>query len=198
MKWIGLTGGIATGKSTVARLIESRGVPIIDADKIAHQALLLGTPIYENIVKVYGETILRADLHIDRKKLGEIVFNDDHKKSHLEQIIHPYVKEKVSLLKDEAKSRGHKVAFYDIPLLFEKNLQTEFDQVWVVWCDAETQRQRLMKRNGWTKDEADLRIQQQLPISYKIKNADICIDNSGDDINLIHLVDYFMDGLLGF
>ncbi len=195
MKWIGLTGGIATGKSTVARLIESRGYKVIDADQVSHQVTQIQSEGYDRILSYFGEDILDDRLNIDRKKLGQVVFESASKKEQLESFLHPLIREEVQSLKDKYKSQGVAVVFYDVPLLFEKNMESDFDMTVVVWCDAATQLQRLIKRSRLTEVEALLRINAQLPLSYKIKRADFCIDNSGPDYELIQAVDYFLENL---
>lgn len=189
MKWIGLTGSIATGKSTVARLVESLGVPVIDADQIAHQLTQFGQPGYQSVISEFGEEILNDQLFINRKKLGEIVFSNPEKKHRLESILHPLIQEEVSKQRLRYQELGHKYAFYDIPLLFEGKTQDQFDAIVVVWCNAQIQLQRLMQRNKLTESEAILRIKSQMNIENKIFHATYCIDNSGDESQLITLVD---------
>lgn len=195
MKWIGLTGGIATGKSTVARLIESRGHKVIDADRISHEVTQFEAEGYQQILKHFGEGILDERLRIDRKKLGQIIFESQEKKDQLEKLLHPLIRQEVLRLKDQYESQSIPYLFYDVPLLFENQMQGDFDMTLVVWCDAVTQLQRLMKRNSLTEAGALLRIKAQMPMTYKIKNADFCIDNSGTDHEIIQAVDYFLDQL---
>lgn len=192
MKWIGLTGGIATGKSSVARLIESRSYKVIDADHISHRLTKVGMPAYDHIIQTFGEEILQNDLQLDRKKLGQIIFENSEKKIALESILHPLIQEEVQVQKQRELQKGAHMCFYDVPLLFEKNLETQFDEVWVVWCDFDTQIDRLKKRNNLTVEEALLRINNQWPLPVKVKKADYCIDNSTDEISLIKIVDKFL------
>ena len=188
MKWIGLTGGIATGKSTVARLIESLGYPVIDADQISHQITRFGQPGYEQVTSHFGTDILNDLQEIDRKKLAEIIFANSAKKQQLENILHPLISVEVQKLKTQHLNEGAHLCFYDVPLLFENNLQKNFDMVVTVWCDPETQLQRLMSRNRLTQAEARLRIASQLPMSVKISQSQYCIDNSGSEESLIQIV----------
>lgn len=197
MKWIGLTGGIATGKTTVARLIESRGYPVIDADKISHELSAPGQEGYEKIVSYFGNEILDSRLNINRKKLGEIVFEDLVQLKRLEEILHPLIKMKVDEYKNKYREQGRKIAFYDVPLLFEKDMQKNFDAVLVIWADDLTQLKRLMARNKLTKDEALLRIKAQYALCEKISRADFCIDNSGAEVDLIYMVDNLLTHLAG-
>ncbi len=195
MKWIGLTGGIATGKSTVSRLIQSLDIPVIDADQISHQTTKIGAVGYDSVVSQFGMDILRPDLEIDRKKLGEVIFQNPHKKIELEKILHPLIHAEVQRLKIQAQKEGHRMCFYDVPLLFENSLQKQFDCVVLVWCDAQTQLFRLMQRNKLSEEEAFVRIQNQLPMTVKVYGSDYCLDNSGTEINLIQSVDYLISKL---
>ena len=177
--WIGLTGGLASGKSTVSNLLKRQGVPVIDADEIAHQALRPGTGPYQKVLSHFGKTILAADQSIDRKKLGALVFNQKDELLYLESVIHPYVQEQVLIHKEQALARGHGIAVYDVPLLFEKNLMPQFDRIVVVGTKEETQIQRVLKRNQWSREEALARLRNQLPIEDKIARADDVIWNEG-------------------
>ena len=195
MKWIGLTGGIATGKSTVSRLFESRGVPVIDADKISHSATKIGAEGYNLILKEFGTEYLLPDLRLDRQKLGDLVFKQiDHRKK-LEAILHPIIQAEVQSLRQTHRDNGHLKCIYDVPLLFESKLESHYDETIVVWCDVEVQIERLMQRNRIDREQALLRISNQMPLSEKIKKATHCIDNSGDELSLIHMVDQLIDRL---
>lgn len=188
MKWIGLTGGIATGKSTVARLIESLGYPVIDADQISHQVTRFGQSGYEHVVSCFGTKILKESQEIDRQKLAQIIFSDTQEKNNLENILHPLIQNEVLKIKTKHQNNQVRICFYDIPLLFEKKLQKNFDAVVTVWCDAEIQLSRLMLRNHLTQIEALRRIENQLPLSDKISQSQYCIDNSGPEESLIQIV----------
>ncbi len=180
LKWYGLTGGIATGKSTVARLLQSRGLPVIDADQIAHQLTEKNELGYAEIIKDFGRGILDADQNIDRKKLGQIIFNNPTEKDKLESILHPLIQQKVQSLKAEYKAQNFSICFYDVPLLFEKHLETQFDAVILVYAQPLIQLQRLMDRNQLTLVEAQTRINNQSPMPDKIKKSQYCLDNSTD------------------
>lgn len=197
MKWIGLTGGIATGKSTVTGLIESRGYKVIDADRISHELTQLAQPGYVQILSHFGNDILDASLRIDRKKLGQIIFSSPEQKKILEGILHPLIHERVQELKDEYEAHGASVLFYDVPLLFENDLSAQFDSVLMVWCQEDIQLQRLMIRNKLTQAEALQRMQAQMPLTEKIRKANYCIDNSGSEFELIMAVDVFLQQLTG-
>ena len=165
MKWIGLTGGIATGKSTVKKLILSRGVSVIDADEISHKITAINAIGYKSVVSHFGNIVLNSDMSLNRKKLGEIVFNNVDQRLQLEKILHPLIQLEVYKLKKSFEQKMEKVTFYDTPLLFEASKQAEFDAVVVVWCDPEIQKKRLMLRNDLTESEALYRIQAQWPLT---------------------------------
>lgn len=179
MKWIGLTGGIACGKSAVTTHLRSKGLVVIDADELAHLALSPGESSYTQIVNFFGPGILNSDSTISRKTLGSIVFADKAKLDFLEQSIHPWVQQETQKKRKALIDAGATMAFYDVPLLFEKNLQTQFDAVIVVACDEALQIERLQKRNGFTIEEAKKRIAAQMPIAEKIKKTPFVILNNG-------------------
>lgn len=178
MKWIGLTGGIATGKSTVKKLAEGLGIPTIDADMISHQVTEKGQKGYDQVVSHFGKSFLNADLTLNRKQLGAVIFSDPLKRIELESILHPLIKEQVTALKKQYLNESQKYCIYDVPLLFEKNMQNDFDLTVLVWCDPQTQLQRLMTRNQYTQEQALLRVQSQMKMIDKVKLANYCLDNS--------------------
>ncbi|MBT2574132.1 dephospho-CoA kinase [Bacillus sp. ISL-51] len=176
---IGLTGGIASGKSTVARMLIERGITVIDADIIAKQAVEKGMPAYGQIIDAFGEDILLENGELDRRKLGSIVFTDEQKRLALNKIVHPAVRAEMMKQRDEAVSRHESFVVLDIPLLYESKLEYLVDKVIVVTVTAETQLKRLMERNSLTEEEALSRITSQMPLVDKTKRADNVIDNSG-------------------
>jgi dephospho-CoA kinase len=180
MKWTGLTGSIATGKSTAKKLIEGLGISVIDADQISHKLTEVDQLGYQKILSHFGASILHSDLTIDRKKLGQIIFSDINQKNVLESILHPLIRDEVQNLKKYYEKNGAQICFYDVPLLFEKNMQQQFDHIVLVWCSPQTQLDRLMKRNQLSQDEALLRMKNQLSMAEKIKQSHFCLDNSGD------------------
>jgi dephospho-CoA kinase len=185
MKWTGLTGGIATGKSTAKKLIESLGFPVIDADQISHSLTEPGALGYHGILSQFGRDILiDGSERIDRKKLAARVFASLPQREILENILHPLIQKEVQNQRELHKSGSHKICFYDVPLLFEKNLQSQFDTTLLIWCDPVTQLNRLMKRNGLSEEEARLRMGNQMSLVEKVKRADFCVDNSGDEADL--------------
>lgn len=176
---IGLTGGIATGKSTASHFLSKQGIPVIDADIIAREVVMPGKEAYEKIVAFFGTDILHSDNTIDRKKLGEIIFNDAEKRSRLNEIVHPAVRLE---MKDQANSyldAGRNPVIMDIPLLFESKLTHMVDETWLIYADPNIQLERLMKRDGFTEQQAISRIGSQLPIDEKKKLADVVIMNNG-------------------
>jgi dephospho-CoA kinase len=176
---IGLTGGIASGKSTVARMLLELGIPVIDADQIAREVVEIGEDAYLQIVEKFGEEILQDDKTIDRAKLGAIVFNDEEKRKLLNSIVHPAVRQKMLEQKEQYVKKGEKNIVLDIPLLFESNLTYLVDKILVVYVDGHIQLERLMERNCFSKEEAEARIKAQLPLKEKAAKADAVIDNNG-------------------
>ncbi len=176
---IGLTGGIASGKSTVSKMFAQMGITVIDADIEARLAVEKGEKAYNDIVQYFGDEILHQDGSINRAKLGAIVFNNDEKRQALNSFVHPSVRNRMLAKKEQAEKEGAAVIVLDIPLLFESNLQYMADKVILVYVDESTQLQRLMKRNGLSEEEARARISSQMPLKDKIKLADYVIDNNG-------------------
>lgn len=176
---IGLTGSVATGKSTVASIFKAFGAYIIDADEISHKALAKGEITYKKILDEFGDKILDDNGNIDRKKLGNIVLKDKAKLAILESIIHPYVQEKrKEIEKSILEKDANAIIIYDVPLLFEKHLESSFDKIIVVYTNKSTQIERLMKRQNLTYNEALGLINLQIDIEEKKKMADFVIDNS--------------------
>jgi len=176
---IGLTGGIASGKSTVSKMIVELGIPVIDADIEARLAVEQGETAYNDIVRYFGQEILSPDGNINREKLGAIVFHDEQKRTALNSFVHPAVRARMLQKVENAKKNGEKAIVLDIPLLIEGNLQYMADKILLVYVNEETQLQRLMARNQFSEEEALARINSQMPIAEKIKHADKVIDNNG-------------------
>ena len=179
MKLIGLTGSIATGKSTVARMFKESGFYVIDADELAHSVYRKGEKSYFRLIEVFGRGILDERGEMDRKKLGTLVIKDRDKLKILEGIVHPEVERKrEEIIESIKKKNPDALVIYDVPLLFEKNLEELFDCVIVVYTEPERQIKRLMERDGITEDEAKRKIAMQLSIEKKRELADVVIDNS--------------------
>jgi len=177
---VGLTGGIACGKSTVAEMFVRHGAHLIDFDKVAHEVEEPDKPAWQEIVQIFGAEILSPEKKIDRNKLAQIVFKDREKLKVLNRIVHPHVfQEWRNRLEAIKKTNEHALVLSDVPLLFEEKLQHLFDLTLLIIISPEEQIARLMARNGLTKKEAQLRLASQMPITDKIKLADIVIDNQG-------------------
>lgn len=176
---IGLTGGIASGKSTVSNMLKDLNIPVIDADEEARLAVEKEEKAYFAIIDHFGEDILTEAGSIDRMKLGEIIFNDQHQRTILNSIVHPAVREKMLQKKEVYDRSGHPIIVLDIPLLFESRLTSMVDKVIVVYVDEHLQLERLMRRNGFTKNEALSRISSQMALKDKQKSADAVINNNG-------------------
>lgn len=178
---IGLTGGIASGKSTVASMFKMLGAELIDADRIAHQVIQKGTPAYKKIIKTFGRDCLDKKGEINRKTLGKMVFNDPEKRKTLNAIVHPDVfkKEKEEEKKILKKNRNA-VIIYDIPLLIETGSHLKMDKVILVHVKREKQIERIMNRNRLTREESLNRVRAQFPLYQKKKHADYLIN--GDDV----------------
>ncbi|MEW5975164.1 MAG: dephospho-CoA kinase [Acidobacteriota bacterium] len=177
---VGLTGGIASGKSTVCRMLEAKGCVIIDADKEAHRLLLKGEACYLPAVTAFGHAILRADGEIDRGRLGQVVFEDESKLDLLNSIVHPHViSEILSKLDIIGKARPEARVVVDASLMIESGFHRRFKGLVVVWCGIEQQVERLMQRNAMSESQARKRIALQMPLEEKVKLADWVIDNSG-------------------
>ena len=180
MKIVGLTGSIATGKSTVAEMFRGFGFYIVDADELAHSVYKKNEAAYFRIIEKFGKSVLNEKGEIDRKKLGDLVIRDKEKLKIIENIVHPAVEVKREEIFNEIRKKDPNArVIYDVPLLFEKNLKDKFDCVVVVYCPPALQIQRLMIRDGISKSEALKKLDLQLSIEEKRRMADIVIDNSG-------------------
>lgn len=179
MLLIGLTGGVATGKSTVARLLKACGAVIIDADALARQVVQPGKPAWRDIVRLYGEQVLETDRTLNRPALAHIVFRNPRQLRTLSSIIHPRVaREQSRLTRDIARKDPNALIVYDVPLLFEARVDSRVDRIVVVAADRETQITRLQRRNHLTRAEAQRRIRSQMPLASKIKQADYVIEGA--------------------
>ncbi|MBA4537091.1 dephospho-CoA kinase [Bacillus aquiflavi] len=175
---IGLTGGIASGKSTVANMLKERGMTVIDADIEARLAVEKGEKAYESIVEQFGKDILQQDGAIDRVKLGSIIFHHEEKRKQLNSIVHPAVRKRMIEKKTLAETRGEKIIVMDLPLLFENKLMHMVDKTILVYVNESVQLKRLMERNQLSREEAIARIQSQMPLDEKKHLADAVIDNN--------------------
>ena len=180
MRIIGLTGGIASGKSTVARMLERLGAAVIDADLLAREVVMPGEPAHHAIVEAFGPEVLQPDGTIDRQRLGQIVFADPASRRRLEEITHPAIGRRAEELLAALRAAGTEVAVYMAALLIEAKVTSRVHEVWVVYVDRDTQLKRLMERDGMGRDEARARIGAQMPMEEKARRGVVVIDNSGD------------------
>ncbi|OXS80601.1 dephospho-CoA kinase [Domibacillus enclensis] len=176
---IGLTGGIATGKSTVSGLLKEKGFAIIDADVAARKVVEPGQAALERIIEVFGSEIVTEEGTLNREKLGAIVFHEEAKRKQLNAIVHPAVREWMLSEKEKAVQAGSRTIILDIPLLFESKLEWMAERTLLVYAAPAVQLSRLMKRNNYSEPEAAARINAQMPIEDKKALADDIIDNSG-------------------
>lgn len=176
---IGLTGSIATGKSTIANMFKELNIEVIDADLIAREVVEPGKPAYLEIVKTFGEAILLENKELNRKALGEVVFNDEDKRKKLNKIIHPAIRKEMIAQRDKLIELNHPAIVMDIPLIYESGLEDYVEKIVVAYVTEKTQLKRLIKRDQCTKEEALSRIHSQINIEEKAKKADAIIDNNG-------------------
>ncbi|MCB5238112.1 MULTISPECIES: dephospho-CoA kinase [Niallia] len=183
---VGLTGGIASGKSTISSYFQSLNIPIIDADIESRLAVEKGEPAYVEIVSHFGKEILHQDGTLNRQKLGEIIFSNEEERNVLNGIVHPDVRRRMDVKQRQAVESGEKIAILDIPLLFENKLNQTVDRTILVYVDQDVQINRLMKRNDLSYEQAVKRINAQMPLREKLLLADEVINNNGsmeDSVN---------------
>ena len=180
---IGLTGGIASGKSTVVEMIKEAGYKVIDADQLVHDMQAKGGKLYRALLDWLGEDILLSDGELNRPKLGQLIFSSEEMRHQSAEIQGKIIREELAAQRN-CLAKEEDVFFMDIPLLIENDYQDWFDQIWLVTVSPEVQRQRLMKRNHLSAEEADMRIASQMPLSEKLPYASLVIDNNGsiDDL----------------
>ncbi|MBP2632503.1 MAG: Dephospho-CoA kinase [Firmicutes bacterium] len=179
MYLIGLTGGIASGKSTVSKMLVDSGGCLIDADKIAREIVEPYKPAWQDIVNKFGEEILLADKTIDRAKLGNIIFSDKDSKKYLNAVTHPRIKEEIKNRIARYRNEKNAILILDIPLLFESGWDKSTDENWLVYVNQSVQLERLMARNQLSEKQAMDRIHSQILLEDKMKHADYIIDNNG-------------------
>ena len=180
MAVIGLTGGIASGKSTVARLLSGLGAEIIDADLLAREAVAPGRPAFKAVVAAFGEEMVAPDGGLDRVRLGAVVFADAGRRKQLEALIHPYVRAESKRRQAElATRRPEALIFFDVPLLFESGMDRGLEEIVVVYVPRAVQLKRLMARDGLDEAAARARIASQMDLEEKRRRATRVIDNGG-------------------
>ncbi|HTM46206.1 MAG TPA: dephospho-CoA kinase [Polyangiaceae bacterium] len=178
IKVFGLTGGVASGKSTVAQCFAGAGVEVIDADQLARQAVAPGSPGLREVVARFGSQMLNDGGELNRKRLGDVVFSDSQALAQLGAIVHPRVAELFAGRKAALEGKGVQLACYDVPLLFERKLEDQLRPIVVVSVPPQTQLERLMARDHLTAAQAEARLGSQLPLKDKAALADYVIDNS--------------------
>lgn len=177
---IGLTGGIASGKSTVSQMIKEKGIRVVDADIIAKEAVSKGSAALHQIVQTFGEEVLQPNGELNRQQLGAIIFSDEEKRKKLNAIVHPEVRKEMLKQRDEGVSNQEAFVVLDIPLLFESKLEGLVDRIIVVYTTPDLQLSRLMNRNDLSEEEALNRIHSQQPLEEKCQKADRVIENTKD------------------
>ncbi len=176
---VGLTGGIASGKSTVSRMFEEAGVPVICADELAREAVDPGSPLLGEIRRLFGDAVIDRQGRLDRAAMARLVFQDASRRKILESIVHPWVMAETQRRIKELATQGHAVVVVDVPLLYEVGWKAAFDQVIVVYVPDAIQAARLTERNEMDPLEVSARLRAQMPIEEKRKRADVVVDNSG-------------------
>ncbi len=184
MLWIGLTGSMGSGKSTAAKVLRSLGFPVLDADQIVHELLAPGTPVEKEIIQTFGPAVQGADGNLDRRALGQLVFSNSDHLAKLESLLHPKVRGEVAKRKSQLWAQGVACAFYDVPLLFEKKMEDQFDYIVVVSADPDLRRARIKARMRLTDAEIDARMTWQIPPQIKEAAATAVILNNADEENL--------------
>ena len=175
---IGLTGGVGSGKSTVSSYMHELGIPVIDGDKLAREAVIPGSLAMNRLREVFGPHIFLPDGSLDRLKVGKIVFNDEEKRQKLNGIIHPYIWYRTREELIQAQKEGFPVVVLDMPLLLEISWQLRVEEVWLVEVPLEVQIARVISRDGFTREQVMERIRKQMPTTNKMNYADVIIDNS--------------------
>lgn len=194
---VALTGGIAAGKSTVGRILEERGFPVLDADVVAREVVRPGEPLLEAVVSRFGPDILLPDGTLDRRRLGALVFSDDAARRALEELLHPEIRRRIRVWLGALASAPSppRAAVVLVPLLFEAAWESEFDWIATVEVPREVQLRRLVERDGLGEEEALARIRAQLPPEERILRAHVFFENGGTHEDLVRQVDAFVSAL---
>ncbi|MDQ8767251.1 dephospho-CoA kinase [Streptococcus ruminantium] len=191
---IGVTGGIASGKSTVSAYLRENGYIVIDADAVVHELQAKGGKLYQVLLAEFGEKILSSDGNIDREKLGQAVFADSSFRLRLSKLQDRIIRQELLKRRDELKQK-EEIIFMDIPLLYEADYSGEVDEIWLVYVDKAQQLDRLMKRNGFSVQDAEHRLAAQLSLDEKRAKAPVVIDNSGVIEETLMQVQGLLEGL---
>ncbi|WP_282920798.1 dephospho-CoA kinase [Ignavigranum ruoffiae] len=195
MNVIVLTGGIASGKSTVTRYLRSKGYPVIDLDVIAHQVVQAGSPGLALLVQHFGQNILSEDGELNRAMMGQMLFTNPKVKEKVNQLLHPLIFSQMDEEIEAERLAGSQLVFLDIPLFFESSSAFDYNQVWVVYVEPEVQIERLMARNQLTRQQAMDRINSQMSLAEKAQRADQVLDNSSSPAALYATVDKLLERL---
>lgn len=192
---VGVTGGIASGKSTVSRQLAAAGLPVIDADAVARLVVRPGTKGLRSVVNAFGNDILLPNGELDRHSLGQQVFSNGRKRRQLNSLLQPVIKDEIDAQIAHYQELGKRVVVLDIPLLFETGYAQDCDRIVVVNIKPDLQIKRLMARNGYSRQEASQRIHAQMPLAAKVARADFVINNNGDKEALTKAVQAFLETL---
>lgn len=196
MEVYGLTGGIGSGKSTVASVIEEYGIPVVSADELSRMVVMPGSKGLEEVVAAFGEGILGEDGHLDRAKLAEIVFSDEKRRVELERILHPRIRSRFEEVLDALEKAGQRLVIYEVPLLFENNIQEILDGVIVVSARNDLRIARVGDRDGLSADETRARMAAQMDEATRQSLADYVLTNNGDRMDLRREVELLLEGYL--
>lgn len=193
---VGLTGGIACGKTVIRRRFEAQGVPTLDADRVVHGLFAPGTEVTQAVGARFGANVLAADGSVDRKALGAIVFQDAAARESLEAIVHPKVFEAIETFLDNSRHQSADIAVVDAALMVETTSYERYDRIVVAYCPPEVQQQRLMTRDGLSREQSQRRIDAQMPVEEKRDLADYVIDTSGTLEQTLQQTDTVLEQLL--
>ena len=177
---LGITGGYATGKSTVVGILRSLGARVVEADHLAHKVIERDRPAWREVAAVFGPAVLRPDGEIDRAALGRIVFARPELRRRLEEIVHPRVIAEIRAAREEARRAGERVFAAEVPLLYEAGMEGDFDRIWVVSADPGRQRMMALARDGLSESEFTARLAAQMPLAEKERRAHLVLRNDGD------------------
>lgn len=178
---IGLTGNMSSGKSTALQMLAGMGAAIIEADKIGHEQLQPGTRVWQEIIQTWGRGMLGENEQIDRARLGKIIFTHPEERKKLDKITHPHIQRAIQERIEEYRHAGYPAVVVEIPLLIETKWTGMVDQVWVISVSEDTSIKRMMKRSGFSREEAISRLKSQLPLAEKLRHADVIIDAESED-----------------